>query len=116
MVSATKSSGVKDRHYATMLNLALPGAGQFYLGQWLLGCAFAAGSVACFVAGLVVFIVGMQRYWELASNGEILQGQQLEKMAEAVHWGQLFILLGVLILMYLLSIAALCLVPSKRPA
>ena len=98
-----------------MLNLVLPGAGQFYLGQRLLGCAFGLGFLACFVAMVAVFIVGLKRYWELASNGDILESRRLEQMSEAMHPGQLFILLGVGILLYILSLAALSLLPSRRP-
>jgi hypothetical protein len=109
----SRSSAVQDRQYATMLNLVLPGVGQFYLGQRVLGCAFAGGSLACFVAAVVVFIVGIKRCWKLASSGDLLEGRKLEQMREAMHPGQLFILVGVVILMYVLSIAALRLVPPR---
>jgi hypothetical protein len=113
MASESKPNGVEARRFATMLNLVLPGAGQIYLGQRLLGCAFAGGALACFVAAVVVFIVGIKRYWELASSGDLFEGRKLEQMREAMHPGQLFILVGVVILMYVLSIAALRLVPPR---
>ena len=110
-----KPSGAKDHRFALMLNLVLPGAGQFYLGQRLLGSAFALGFLTIFVAMLVVFIVGFKRYWELATGEDLLEGQQLEQMREAMHPVQLLILMGVGILLYVLSLAVLRFVPVKSP-
>jgi hypothetical protein len=94
-----------------MLNLVLPGAGQFYLGQRLLGCAFAAGFLACLAAMLVIFVAGLTHYWDLATRQDMPDELRLQQMRQAMHTGQLLILLGVGVLLYVLSLAVLRLVP-----
>src|SRR5262245_24383973 len=75
-------SGVKNVRLARWLNVALPGAGLFYLGRRWLGAALAVPFVGCFFAAFSIFIVSYGRYLSLAMGGDILEGDRLERIGE----------------------------------
>ncbi len=83
-----------------MLNLFLPGAGQFYLGQRKTGVLLAAAFLACLFSILVVFVTGYARYFSLTLSGNILEGDRLEQIAKAFHprWLVALAIAGVVIL------------------
>ncbi len=68
-----------------MLNLILPGAGLFYLGQRVLGTLLAAVFLACFLLILSLFLAGYARYFSLSLGGSILEGDRLEQIGNAFH-------------------------------
>ncbi len=75
-------SAGKSLRLARWLNLALPGAGLFYLGRRWLGAAFAVPFLACFFAALAIFVVSYARYLSLTMGGDILEGDRLEQIGE----------------------------------
>lgn len=75
-------SAGKSLRLARWLNLALPGAGLFYLGRRFLGAALAVPFLACFFAALALFVVSYGRYLSLALGGDILEGDRLERLGE----------------------------------
>jgi len=75
-------SAGKSLRLARWLNLALPGAGLFYLGRRCLGAALAVPFLACFFAALALFVVSYARYLSLAMGGDILEGDRLERLGE----------------------------------
>lgn len=77
-------AAAKNPGLARWLDLALPGAGLFYLGRRGLGAALALPFLACFLAALVLFLVSYARYISLATDPNLLQGDQLE------HFGDIF--------------------------
>ena len=85
------------------LNLLLPGAGQFYLGQRISGSLYAGGFCACLVAMLVVFVRAYSQYLQLATNGDILESGNLETMARAFRVGPLVGLSVIGTLIYIAS-------------
>src|SRR5437773_4385750 len=85
VVTQTKPPEPKSLRFAATLNLMLPGAGQFYLGQRLLGCLLALAFIACFGSMLTIFLVGYSQYLNAAIGNNILQGQQLEQMGNVFH-------------------------------
>ena len=113
--TTAKLARPKDSRTAFALNLIIPGAGQFYLGQRWVGGAFALAFLACFVAMIAVFVLDFKNYFELAMNGSILEGEQLEKMRDGFHWKCLFVLLGAGILIYVAALAAMAVVPRPAP-
>ena len=72
----------KNAGLARWLNLALPGAGLFYLGRRGLGAALALPFLACFLAALALFLVSYARYIRIATSDNPLQGDQLERLGE----------------------------------
>jgi hypothetical protein len=74
---------------AFLLNLVLPGAGLFVLGQRRLGVTLAAAFLACLLAALAIFLAGYARYLALTLSGDILEGDQLERIARGFHPGWL---------------------------
>ncbi len=89
--------------FAMTLNLFVPGAGQFYLGQRLSGSLYAGGFCACLVATLVLFVRAYSQYLQLATNGDILESGNLEAMARAFHVGPLATLSVIGTLIYVVS-------------
>ena len=75
-------SAGKSLRLARWLNLALPGAGLFYLGRRWLGAALAVPFLACFFAAFSLFLVSYARYLSLAMGGDILGGDRLEQIGE----------------------------------
>jgi hypothetical protein len=72
----------KNLHLARWLNLALPGAGLFYLGRRGVGVALMVPFLACFFAALGLFLVSYGRYLSLTMGGDILEGDRLERIGE----------------------------------
>lgn len=70
---------------AGLLNLFLPGAGQFYLGQRLFGVILLVLFLACFAAALGIFLSGFGQYLKLSLDGNILEGDHLERIGQALH-------------------------------
>jgi len=89
--------------FAMTLNLFVPGAGQFYLGQRISGSLYAGGFCACLVAMLVLFVRAYSQYLQLATNGDILESGNLEAMARAFHVGPLATLSVIGTLIYIVS-------------
>ena len=89
--------------FAMTLNLLLPGAGQFYLGQRISGSLYASGFCACLVAMLVLFVRAYSQYLQLATNGDILESGNLETMARAFQVGPLATLSVIGTLIYIAS-------------
>ena len=103
---------VKSMRFAVTLNLMLPGAGQFYLGQRAFGIALALTFLICFGTMLGIFLVGYGHYLTVITGGDILQSGELEHLSAAFHTGWLIGLLIAAILIYFVSLLAL---RSARP-
>jgi hypothetical protein len=88
---------------AMFLNLMVPGAGQFYLGQRLAGAAYALAFLASFAALLIIFVHGYFKYLNLATSGDILDSGNLEQIAHAFPAGIIAALSAIGILIYLTS-------------
>jgi hypothetical protein len=88
--STAKSPGL-----ARWLDLAVPGAGLFYLGRRGLGAALALPFLACFVAALALFVVSYARYVQMATSDNLLQGDQLESFGDIFPTAWLIALAGV---------------------
>jgi TM2 domain-containing membrane protein YozV len=93
----------RTMRFAMTLNLFLPGAGQFYLGQRIAGSIYAGGFCACLVATLVLFARAYSQYMQLATNGDILESGNLESMARAFQVGPLAMLSAIGTLIYVAS-------------
>ena len=101
----------KSRRFALTLNLFLPGTGQWYLGQTVLGAIYAAGFLACFLGMLVLFLRGYQRYLDLSTSGQLLENVDLDELARSFHTPWLFALLLAALAIYVASLLTL-----RRPA
>ncbi|MHB8524444.1 MAG: hypothetical protein ACYDH9_27310 [Limisphaerales bacterium] len=101
---------------AIMLNLFLPGAGQLFLGQRLLGGVLMALFLVCFAGVLVIFLVDYTRYLRLAMDGNILQGNRLEEIGRAFHLRWLWGLLAVGLAVYLGALVPLSARPKNKAA
>jgi hypothetical protein len=88
---------------AMFLNLMVPGAGQFYLGQRLAGAAYALAFLASFIALLVIFVHGYFNYLSLSTSGDILDSSNLEQVAHTFPAGIISALSVVGIVIYLAS-------------
>ena len=62
----------KSAQLARWLNLAVPGAGLFYMGRRGLGIALALPFLACFLAALALFLVAYARYISLTASDNLL--------------------------------------------
>ena len=71
MDTPPKVKPAKSLRTAGLLNLFLPGAGQFYLGQRLFGIILLVLFLGCFIAVLSLFLVGFGQYFTLALDGNI---------------------------------------------
>ena len=89
----------KSLRVATLLNLMLPGAGQFYFGQRRQGCILAGLFLLCFVGGLGLFLIGFAEYFKVTTGGKILEGDNLEQLGDVFHvrWLVGFMAGGVLV-------------------
>jgi hypothetical protein len=85
------------------LNLFVPGAGQFYLGQRISGLIYASAFGACLIATLVLFVRAYSQYMQLATNADILESGNLESMARAFQVGPLATLSVIGTLIYIVS-------------
>jgi TM2 domain-containing membrane protein YozV len=79
----------KTMRFAMALNLFLPGAGQFYLGQRVAGSAYAIAFLACLVTMLALFVRAYSAYLQLSTNGDIMDAGNLEQLAQVFHAGAL---------------------------
>jgi hypothetical protein len=102
----------KTMKVAMFLNLIVPGAGQFYLGQRLAGAAYALTFLACFAAALIIFVHGYYDYLRLSTSGDILDAGNLEQIAHAFPAGIIATLAIVGTVIYLVS--AIHLAVSRR--
>ena len=101
--SAAATPKPRPRRVAMTLNLFLPGAGQFYLGQPVAGSVYAFGFIACFVASLVIFLRDYGGYIQMSTGGDILEIGNLERLTNSFHTGWLGGLQVVAIAIYLAS-------------
>ena len=85
METPPKVKPVKSLRTAGLLNLLLPGAGQFYLGQRLLGAILLVLFLGCFAVALGIFLFGFGQYLKLALDGNILEGDRLERIGQVLH-------------------------------
>ena len=100
---ALAAAPARSRRAAMMLNLIMPGAGQFYLGQRAAGCAYAIPFIACLATLLVVFLRGYYQYLQLSTDGDILAAGNLEQLAHAFPTGLFAACSGVGTVIYLVS-------------
>jgi hypothetical protein len=70
----------KNLRVAGGLNLFLPGAGLFYLGQRRTGAALAIAFLVCFLAEIGIFIVSYGRYLSLAMSDDLMKNDNLERI------------------------------------
>ena len=93
----------KTMKVAMFLNLMVPGAGQFYLGQRLAGAVYALAFLASFIALLLIFVHGYFNYLSLSTSGDILDSGNLEQVAHAFPAGIISALSAAGIVIYLAS-------------
>ena len=96
---------------ASLLNILLPGSGQFYLGQRGLGLGLLAGFLVPFMAALAVFLVSTSRYYAIATSVDLLDGQNLESLETVFHLPWLIGLTALAVADFLVSMALLWLRP-----
>ena len=85
METPPKAKPARNLRTAGLLNLFLPGAGQFYLGQRLFGMVLLVLFIGCFAGAVGIFLVGFGNYLTLALDGNILEGDRLEQIGKALH-------------------------------
>ena len=93
----------KTMKVAMFLNLMVPGAGQFYLGQRLAGAVYALAFLASFAALLVIFVHGYFNYLSLSTSGDIMESNTLEQLAHSFPAGIMSALSAIGIVIYLAS-------------
>lgn len=93
----------KSLRFAMTLNLLVPGLGQFYFGQPVMGSVYAIGFLACFATMLAKFLSAYYHYLQLSTSGNILETGNLEQLAHAFPAGMLVGLTIVSIVIYLAS-------------
>ncbi|NQU11710.1 hypothetical protein HQ590_13025 [bacterium] len=113
-MSAPPAPPPKSLRFALTLNLFLPGAGQLYLGQTILGTLLAAGFLGCFAVMLGLFLRGYKHYLDLSTGGQVLEGDNLEQLAQSFHVPWLVGLLIVAIGIYLTSVVSLGFARHRR--
>jgi hypothetical protein len=82
-------SPAKKLRLAGELNLFMPGAGLFYLGQRKVGLALAMSFLTCFVTAMGMFLAGYARYIALVTSDQILEGDRIEQIGRAIPTGWL---------------------------
>ena len=82
--TASKNPGL-----ARWLNLAVPGAGLYYLGHRRLGAALALPFLACFLAAFALFLGGYAHYLSVATSDNLLGTNQLERFGDIFPTGWL---------------------------
>jgi len=100
---------------AMFLNLLLPGAGQFYLGQRAAGAVYSLAFLASFGALLIIFVHGYFNYLSLSTIGDILDSGNLEQVAHAFPSGTLATLSLVGVVIYLVSAVHLVVSQNRSP-
>jgi TM2 domain-containing membrane protein YozV len=103
----------RTMRFAMALNLFLPGAGQIYLGQPVMGSMYALGFLACLGTMLFAFCRAYISYFQLATSGDIMEAANLEQMAHAFPIGLLVALSVAGIVIYLASTIHLALSRPK---
>jgi hypothetical protein len=93
----------RSRRTAGVLNLFLPGAGQIYVGQPVMGSVFALSFLACFLAAVVIFVRGYAKYLQLSTSGDILDAGALEQLTNLFPMG---VLVGLLVAAAVIYIAS----------
>jgi len=111
---STPTPRPRTLRFAMTLNLFVPGAGQFYLGQRIAGSLYAAGFCACLVAMIVLFVRAYSQYLQLATNGDILESGNLETMARTFQAGPLAALSAIGTLIYVASAIQLVVTQSRQ--
>lgn len=102
-----KLGPAKSLRLAMALNFALPGAGQWYLGQRWLGGLLAVIFAVCLVLGMKFLLGGMSLYFRVASDGRILEPGVLEQLATAFHLPGLITATVASVILQIVSIALL---------
>lgn len=100
------SSRAPSYRTALFLNLMLPGIGQIYLGQTVLGCVFGFSFLGCLIASLTLFVKAYSEYMQTAS-GNVLDAGNLEGLAGAFPWGMMLWLLSLAVGIHLLAVVQL---------
>jgi len=100
-----KPPEAKSVRFAATLNMILPGTGQFYLGQRILGFILAGTFLTCLIAMFVIFFVGYAQYLRVAINP--MEGQELESLANVFHVRWQIGLLIVSVVVWIASLAGL---------
>ncbi|HTS18266.1 MAG TPA: hypothetical protein VMP11_11880 [Verrucomicrobiae bacterium] len=93
----------RSLRFAMTLNLLLPGAGQFYLGQRISGLLYASGFSACFITMVVLFVRAYAHYLQLATTSDILETGTLETLSRSFPAGTLLALSVAGTLIYVVS-------------
>lgn len=75
----------KNLRLAGALNMFLPGAGLFYLGRRTAGVILAVLFLGFFVTLLTIFLVGYVRYLSIAMSDHLMEGDNLEQVAQSFH-------------------------------
>jgi|SRR5579871_4134131 len=101
--TSSSSPRARSLRFAMMLNMLLPGAGQFYLGQLFMGTVYGLGFLASMGTMLVIFIRAYSSYLQLSTGGDIMEGTNLEQLAHSFPVGMLIALSVVGIAIYLVS-------------
>jgi len=104
----------KNFRRAFALNFFLPGAGQIYLGQRMMGALLAGIFLACLGASLAIFVIGYANYLNVTLSGNILEGNQLEQLGEVFHPRWLLGLMSAGIACYFVGLAGLAI--ARRQA
>ena len=79
----------KSRRIAAGLNCAIPGAGQYYLGQKVLGVVFMLVWLGILIIAVRLLVGGIGFYFSVAGNEHILDPGVLEQLAVKFHLSQL---------------------------
>ncbi|MBI3850202.1 MAG: hypothetical protein HY298_07920 [Verrucomicrobia bacterium] len=114
METPPKVKPAKSLRVAGLLNLLLPGAGQCYLGQRLFGLVLLVPFIGCFAGALGIFLIGFNQYLELALNGNILEGDRLERIGLVMHPRWLIGLAVMGAVLYLVSFIGLSFAPREN--
>jgi len=101
----------RRKRKAFILNLFMPGMGQFYLQQWKLGTIFSALFLGSFLTLLGIFLFGMSRYFFIL-GGDLNHGNEIEKLQGVFHvpW-----LIGFVVVALMDLFASLILVFRLKP-
>lgn len=76
-------TAVWKRRVAVGMGAVLPGAGHLLFRRWWSGGLFLAVFGACFLTAVVMFLLGASEYFGLATSGDILEGDRLERIPNA---------------------------------
>jgi hypothetical protein len=99
---------------ATLLNVCLPGAGLVLLGRRRAGFLLAGTFLGCFLAAMILFLVGYGRYLSIAMSDDLLRGNKLEEVGTVFPQGWLIGLAAAGGIIYVCS--AILFARAKRQA